>query len=133
MGPFAPGHARASERCGCARLEPLSTSAKGSYGKSRRKPLKRKALTIRRQVAARVSLQPQTQPSGSFAPRVDWRPLTLLDGGPIKVGMPALAGRRRPGSGKLGCYDENPALQRRIGAAGPAWDQRPSGGGHALP
>jgi hypothetical protein len=90
MGPFAPGHARASERCGCARLEPLSTSAKGSYGKSRRKPLKRKALTTWRRPPAGVSLQPQTQPSGSFAPRVDWRLLTLLDGGVIKAGSAPL-------------------------------------------
>jgi hypothetical protein len=76
MGPFAPGHARASERCGCARLEPLSTSAKGSYGKSRRKSLKRLVLTVRRAARAGLSLQPQAQPPGSGAAGIDWRRLT---------------------------------------------------------
>ena len=78
MGPFAPGHARASERCGCARLEPLSTSAKCSYGKLADKPLKRLALTIRRAARAGLSLQPVAQPPGGFAAGIEWRPLTLV-------------------------------------------------------
>jgi hypothetical protein len=62
----------------------------GSYGKSRRKPLKRKALTARRAARAGLSLQPVAQPPGGFAAGIDWRPLTLLDGGVIKAGSAPL-------------------------------------------
>jgi hypothetical protein len=57
-----------------------------------------------------VSLQPLAQPLGGSERSIEWRPLTLSGGGGIKVGTPALARRLRYGSGKLGCYAENPPL-----------------------
>jgi hypothetical protein len=53
-----------------------STSAKGSYGKSPAKPLKRKALTVRGAGGAQVSLHRSGQPPGGFAAGIEWRWLT---------------------------------------------------------
>jgi hypothetical protein len=99
-------------------------SAKHTYGKSRAKFFNHKGLSARCRAAGRLSLQPVAQPPRGAAAGIDWRPLTLAGGGPIKAGTPILARPRRHGSGKPECYGQTPCYS--TGTA--PQDRRPNSG-----